>query len=93
MLKKFIKECLEQAKEDYFETDHHYHAGQNAKDAEWTVMLTSMDRDFYDEWIDPVINTKDPHIWGVANRFMLYMFTKEVIEELYNHNANKVKEN
>jgi len=81
MINDFIKECLEQAKEEYFETDHHYYGDENAKDAEWDNMLKRMDRDFFDDWIDPVINEKDPDFWNVANRFMLYMFTKEVIEE------------
>lgn len=81
MIKDFIKECLEQAKEEYFNTDHHYYAGQAGKDAEWDNLLKNMDRDFYDEWIDPVIDEKDPDLWSVSDKFMLYMLTKDVIEE------------
>lgn len=82
MIKDFIKECLEQAKEEYFKLDHHYYAGQDGKDEDWNNLLKKMNRDFFDEWIDPVINEKDPDLWNVANRFMLYMVTKEVIEEI-----------
>lgn len=82
MIKEFIKECLKEAKEQYFKTDHHYYAGQNGKDAEWKNLLKNMDRDFYNEWIDPVIYEKDHPLWGVADNFMLYMLTKDVIEEM-----------
>ena len=82
MIRDFIKECLEQAKEEYFNTDHHYHAGKDGKDAEWDNMLKNMDRDFYNEWIDPVIDEKDPDLWDCSNKFMLYMLTKDVIEEV-----------
>ena len=81
MIKDFIKECLEQAKEEYFNTDHHFHGDENAKDAEWNNLLKNMDRDFYNEWIDPVIDEKDPDLWSVSDKFMLYMLTKDVIEE------------
>ncbi len=82
MIKDFIKECLEQAKEEYFNTDHRFHGDENAKDAEWTNLLKRMDRDFYDEWIDPVIEQEDKELWDCSNKFMLYMLTKEVIEEM-----------
>ena len=81
MIKEFIKECLKEAKEEYFNTDHHYYAGKEGKDAEWNNMLKNMDRDFYNEWIDPVIDEKDHDLWIVADKFMLYMLTKDVIEE------------
>lgn len=81
MIKDFIKECLKEAKEEYFNTDHHYYAGQEGKDAEWNNLLKNMDRDFYNEWISPVIDEKDPYLWSVADKFMLYMLTKDVIEE------------
>ena len=79
MIKDFIKECLEQAKEEYFRIDHHYYAGQPGKDAEWDNLLKNMDRDFYNEWIDPVIDEKDPDLWSVSDKFLL---TKDVIEEM-----------
>lgn len=82
MIKDFIKECLNEAKEEYFNEDHHYYAGQSGKDAEWDNMLKNMDRDFYNEWIDPVISEKDNDLWSVADKFMLYMLTKDVIEEM-----------
>ena len=82
MIKDFIKECLKEAKEEYFNTDHHYYAGQEGKDAEWNNLLKNMDRDFYNEWIDPVIYKKDHALWGVADNFMMYMLTKDVIEEM-----------
>ena len=82
MIKDFIKECLEQAKEEYFNTDHHFHGNEEAKDAEWTNLLKRIDRDFYDEWIDPVIEQEDKDLWDCSNKFMLYMLTKEVIEEM-----------
>lgn len=81
MIKDFIKECLKEAKEEYFNTDHHYYGGEEAKEAEWTNLLKRMGRDFYNEWIDPVIDEKDPDLWSVADKFMLYMLTKDVIEE------------
>lgn len=81
MLKDFLAECLEKAKEEYFKTDHHYYEGQNGKDYEWNNLLKKMDRDFYNEWIDPVIDEKDPDLWSVSDKFMMYMLTKEVIEE------------
>lgn len=82
MIKDFIKECLEQSKEEYFKTDHHYYAGQAGKDAEWNNLLKNMDRDFFDEWISPVIDEKDTDLWSVSDKFMLYMLTKDVIEEM-----------
>ena len=81
MIKDFIKECLNQAKEAYFNEDHHYYAGQAGKDADWDNMLKNMDRDFYNEWIDPVIYEKDRDLWYACDKFMLYMLTKDVIEE------------
>lgn len=82
MIKDFIKECLEQAKEEYFKTDHHFHGNEEAKDAEWTNLLKRMDRDFFDEWIDPVIEKEDKDLWDCSNKFMLYMLTKEVVGEV-----------
>lgn len=82
MIKDFIKECLEQAKEEYFNTDHHFHGDENAKDAEWDNLLKNMDRDFFDEWISNVIYEKDQDLWYIADKFMLYMLTKDVIEEM-----------
>lgn len=80
MIKDFIKECLGQAKEEYFETDHHNYGSEEAKDAEWNNLLKHMDRDFYEEWIDPVINREDEDFWFVSDNFRLYMLTKDVIE-------------
>jgi hypothetical protein len=82
MLKEFIKSCLDIAKEEYFETDHHGHGGEEAKDAEWNNLLKNMDRDFYNEWISPVIEHEDLELWYVADKFMLYMAVKDVIEEM-----------
>ena len=81
MIKDFIKECLNEAKEEYFNTDHHFHGDENAKDAEWNNLLKRMDSDFFDEWINPVIYEKDQDLWSVADNFMLYMLTKDLIEE------------
>lgn len=81
MIKNVIRECLENAKEEYFNTDHHNHGSDDAKDAEWNNLLKHMDRDFYEEWIDPVIMEEDKDLWEVADKFMLYMLVKEVIEE------------
>ena len=81
MLKDFIKECLEEAKKEYFNTDHHSYGCQDAKDTEWDNLLKHMDRDFYEEWIDPVIMANDKDLWDVADKFMLYMLTKDVVEE------------
>ena len=80
MLKEFIKKCLDIAKEEYFNTDHHGHGSEEAKDAEWNNMLKHMDRDFYDEWIDPVFYEEDKLLWDCTNKFMLYMAVKEVME-------------
>lgn len=80
MIKDFVSNCLKQAKEEYFNTDHHYYAGQNGKDAEWDNLLKNMDRDFYEEWIEPVIYKKDIDLWSVCDKFMLYMLAKEIIE-------------
>lgn len=82
MIKEFIKECLEEAKKEYFETDHHNHGSEEAKDAEWNDLLKHMDRDFYEEWIDPVIMESDKDLWEVSDKFMLYMLTKDVIESM-----------
>ena len=79
MIKKFISECLKEAKDEYFETDHHYYAGQAGKDAEWENLLKHMDRDFYDEWIDPVIYHEDEDFWFLADKFRLYMNVKEFV--------------
>ena len=79
MLKEFIKKCLDIAKEEYFETDHHGHGSEEAKDAEWENLLKHMDRDFYDEWIDPVIYQEDKELWDCSNKFMLYMAVRDVV--------------
>ena len=79
MLKEFIKNCLDIAKEEYFETDHHGHGSEEAKDAEWNNILKHMDRDFYDEWIDPVIYHEDEDFWFLADKFRLYMNVKEFV--------------
>jgi hypothetical protein len=79
MLKEFLKECLDVAKEEYFNTDHHHHIDE---DSEWKDMLKRMDRDFFDEWISPVIDKKDNDLWYACDKFMLYMLTKDVIEEM-----------
>lgn len=79
MLKEFIKNCLDIAKEEYFETDHHGHGSEEAKDAEWNNILKHMDRDFYDEWIDPIIYYEDKDFWFLADKFRLYMNVKEFV--------------
>ena len=82
MIKEFISDCLEKAKKEYFETDHHHYGSENAKDVEWVNLLKTMDRDFYEEWIEPVIEQEDKDLWDCSNKFMLYMLTKDVIEEM-----------
>lgn len=82
MIKEFIKECLKEAKEEYFNTGHHYYGGEEGKDAEWTNLLKRGGRDFYNDWIDPVISKKDSDLWYACDKFMLYMLTKDVIEEM-----------
>lgn len=82
MLKEFIKNCLDIAKEEYFNTDHHTYGGQAGKDVEWDTLLKNMNMDFYLEWISPVIEHEDLELWYVADKFMLYMLTKDVIEEM-----------
>lgn len=79
MLKEFIKKCLDIAKEEYFETDHHYYGGDEAKDTEWNNLLKNMNRDFYEEWIDPVICYEDKDLWDCSNKFMLYMAVRDVV--------------
>ena len=41
MIKDFIKECLNQAKEEYFNEDHHYYAGQAGKDLDCGIRNTN----------------------------------------------------
>lgn len=82
MIKDFIKECLNESKEEYFKTDHHFYSDENSKDAEWNNLLKNMERDFFDEWISNVIYNKDQDLWYIADKFMLYMLTKDVIEEM-----------
>lgn len=81
MLKEFIRECLKKAKEEYFNSSHEYYAGQTFRDAEWNNLLKNMDRDFYIEWIDPIIEKEDEDLWYTADSFMLYMVVKKVVEE------------
>lgn len=84
MLKDFLAECLEKAKEEYFKTDHHGPYTDEEKDVQWSNLLKHLDRDFYEEWIDPIIWEDDLDLWNVADKFMMYMVVKEMIDERNN---------
>lgn len=82
MLREFLTKCLEMAKADYFATDHHHYGSEEAKDVEWKRLLKQMDRDFFIEWIDPVIYDLDIYLWQVSDGFKMYMEVKEMVEEM-----------
>lgn len=79
MFKEFLKQCLDIAKEEYFETDHH---GYTDKDEEWNTLIKNMNRDFFDEWISDIIFEQDDELWYACDKFMLYMAVKTVAEEV-----------
>ena len=77
MIKEFIEECLEEAKDNYFDNDHHYYAGQDGRDAAWEAMF---DRDVYTTYVEPLISSYDEEFYELANKHSLYVYCLNLVK-------------
>lgn len=77
MIKKFIIKCLEEAKEDYFNDDHHYYNCQEAKEMEWERIF---DEDIFYEYVLDKIETNSPDLYRLSTPHNLYVYCLELMK-------------
>ena len=77
MIKKFLTECLEEAKKEYFDNDHHYYGGQEAKDVEWKNIFND---DIFFEYVLDKIENGCPDLYRISHPYDLYHFCLEMVK-------------
>ena len=77
MIKKFIKECLKEAKSDYFDNDHHFYPGDESKDVEWKNVF---DEDIFFEYVLEKIEKGCPDLYQLSTPNSLYVYCLEIVK-------------
>ena len=77
MIKKFLTECLNMAKEEYFRDDHHSYGGEEGKDAEWRNIF---DEDIFFEYVLDKIEHGCPDLYTISHPFDLYAFCLNMVK-------------
>lgn len=77
MIKEFIEDCLEEAKDNYFADDYHNYAGKAGRDAEWETIFN---RDIYTTYVEPIIEAYDNEFYDLANKHSLYVYCLELVK-------------
>lgn len=77
MIRKFIKECLEEAKQDYFKNDHHYYCGDVGKDEDWRK---AFDEDIFFEYVLEKIEKGCPDLYLLSTPHSLYVYCLELVK-------------
>ena len=77
MIRDFIDECMEEAKENYFANDHHYYAGKAGRDAEWQVIFN---QDIYTTYVEPLISSYDEELYDLADKHSLYVYCLNLVK-------------
>ena len=77
MIKKFISDCLEEAKEEYFSDDHHSYGGEAGKDVEWRSVF---DEDIFFEFVLGKIELGCPDLYRITHPFDLYHFCLTLVK-------------
>lgn len=77
MIKKFILECLKEAKEEYFNNDHHYYIGEDDKDEDWKRMF---DEDMFYEYVLEKIEKGCPDLYELSTPHSLYVYCLELVK-------------
>ena len=77
MIRKFIAECLEEAKQDYFSDDHHTYGGEAGKDVEWRSVF---DEDIFFEYVLEKIENGCPDLYQLSRPMSLYVYCLEMVK-------------
>ena len=77
MIKTFINNCLEEAKKEYFNDDHHSYAGEAGKDAEWRRIF---DEDIFYEYVLEKIENGCPDLYLLSTPHSLYVYCLEMVK-------------
>lgn len=77
MIRDFIEECLEEAKEEYFRNDHHSYGGQYGRDAEWETIFN---KDIYTTYVEPLIEAYDEDFYDLSNKHSLYVYCLNLVK-------------
>jgi len=78
IIRKILKHCIEAAKREYFEIDHHYYKDENGKEAEWKHLI-SIDEDVFNEYILPIIQAECFDLYELSTPESLYVFCKQIV--------------
>lgn len=76
MIKRFLNECVNDAKEEYFKNDHHYYAGENGKDEDWKNVYSW---DIFIEYVLPIISDRCKDLYELSMPENLYVFCKKIV--------------
>lgn len=76
-IKGFIEECLEEAKQEYFNDDHHYYPNEAAKDVEWKNIF---DDDIFFEYVLEKIEKGCPDLYQLSTPHSLYVYCLEMVK-------------
>ena len=79
MIRKLLKECIEEAKEEYFKNDHHYYAGEIGKDEAWKEVFNEEPADIFFEYILPVIKYRCPDLWLICDTIQVGDFCLNLV--------------
>jgi len=78
MIRKLLKNCIAEAKREYFDIDHHYYAGEKGKEQEWKTLI-SIDEDIFIEYVLPIIKRVSFDLYELSTPESLYVFCKQIV--------------